>query len=117
MATQMSPVCSPETSPKGGLSTSIAPYIPPSVEPGSHHSARLEVKDVQVDKGATMTKQSKRHRMKMKNNRSPEANDLALTWNATEGAMKLSKYVSKYKPLTLSSMCTFICILSGLETT
>ncbi|XP_024975764.1 uncharacterized protein LOC112513662 isoform X1 [Cynara cardunculus var. scolymus] len=91
MATQMSPVCSPETSPKGGMSMSIAPYIPPPVEPGNHHSARLEVKDVQVDKGATMTKQSKRNRIKMKNNRSPEANDLALTWNATEGAMKLSK--------------------------
>ncbi|KAM0057889.1 putative remorin [Helianthus debilis subsp. tardiflorus] len=82
MATQMSPESSPEASPT---------YVPPAVEPGGHHSARLEVRDVQVDKGATMIKQSKRHRMRMKDNRSPEANELALTWNATEGAMKLSK--------------------------
>ncbi|PWA37750.1 terminase small subunit, Remorin [Artemisia annua] len=81
MATQMSPLCSPESSP---------PYMASPVEPGNHHSARLEIRDVQVDKGATMTKHSKRHR-RMKINRSPEANDLALTWNATEGAMQVSK--------------------------
>lgn len=75
MATQMSPVSSPETSPV---------YIPPPVEGGSHHSARVEVRDVQVDKGVTMTKRSKR--VKKKNN-----NELSLTWNTTEGAMKLSK--------------------------
>ncbi|MFS8016974.1 putative remorin [Helianthus anomalus] len=80
MATQMS---SPETSP-----THIPP---PPVEPNNHHSARLEVRDVQVDKGTTTTKQSKRHKMKIKNTRSPEVNDLALTWNTTEGAMKVSK--------------------------
>ncbi|KAI3717044.1 hypothetical protein L1987_68361 [Smallanthus sonchifolius] len=79
MATQMS---SPETSPT---------YIPPPVGPNNHHSARLEVRDVQVDKGAAMTKQSKRHRTSIKDSRSPEANALALTWDATEGAMKLSK--------------------------
>ncbi|KAK1423407.1 hypothetical protein QVD17_18710 [Tagetes erecta] len=79
MATQMS---SPETSPT---------HIPPSVEPNNPHSARLEVRDVQVDKGADITKQSKRHKMKIKNTRSPEANDLTLTLNTTEGAMKLSK--------------------------
>ncbi|KAI7746669.1 hypothetical protein M8C21_028095 [Ambrosia artemisiifolia] len=80
MATQMS---SPETSP-----TQIPP---PLVEPNNHHSARLEIRDVQVDKGTTTTKQSKRHKTKIKNTRSPEANDLALTWNTTEGEMKLSK--------------------------
>ncbi|KAI7728296.1 hypothetical protein M8C21_017986 [Ambrosia artemisiifolia] len=80
MATQMS---SPETSP-----TQIPP---PPVEPNSHHSARMEIRDVQVDKGTTTTKQSKRHKTKIKNTRSPEANDLALTWNTTEGEMKLSK--------------------------
>ncbi|KAF5763665.1 putative remorin [Helianthus annuus] len=80
MATQMS---SPETSP-----THIPP---PPVEPNNHHSARLEVRDVQVDKGTTTIKQSKRHKTKIKNTRSPEVNDLALTWNTTEGAMKVSK--------------------------
>ncbi|KAL4568717.1 hypothetical protein LXL04_024332 [Taraxacum kok-saghyz] len=88
MATQMSPVSSSqETSP---------PYIPPPVEGGgsggNHHSARVEVRDVEVDKGVTITKRSKRHKMRMKNNQSQETNELSLTWNnTTEGAMKLSK--------------------------
>ncbi|KAL8229222.1 hypothetical protein R6Q57_014122 [Mikania cordata] len=82
MATQMSPESSPETSPL---------CIPPLVEPSSHQSARLEVRDVQVDKGAAMTNQSRKHMNGSKNTRSPVANDLALTWNTTEGAMKLSK--------------------------
>ncbi|KAI3713052.1 hypothetical protein L1987_71622 [Smallanthus sonchifolius] len=82
MATQMSPVSSPEASPT---------YKPPPVGPSGQHSARLEVRDVQVDKGATMIKQSKRNRMRLKDNRSPKANDLSLTWSTTEGAMKLSK--------------------------
>ncbi|KAI3813356.1 hypothetical protein L1987_18077 [Smallanthus sonchifolius] len=82
MATQMSPVSSSEASPT---------YVPLPVGPGGQHSARLEVRDVQVDKGATMIKQSKRNRMRMKDNRSPEANDLSLIWNTTEGAMQLSK--------------------------
>ncbi|GJX20319.1 terminase small subunit, remorin [Tanacetum coccineum] len=40
MATQMSPVCSPESSP---------PYIASPVERGNHHSARLEIRDVQME--------------------------------------------------------------------
>ncbi|XP_076946527.1 uncharacterized protein LOC143618082 [Bidens hawaiensis] len=69
MATQMSPESSVEGSPD---------YIP---TPGGYQSARLEVRDVEVDKRVTMIKE----------NRSPEANELALTWNVTQGAMKLSK--------------------------
>ncbi|KAK9064874.1 hypothetical protein SSX86_016256 [Deinandra increscens subsp. villosa] len=80
MATQMSSESSPEASPT---------CMPPRVEPSGHHSARLEVRDVEVDRGAAMTKQSKRHGIRSKN--TPEANPLALTWNNTEGAMKLSK--------------------------
>lgn len=102
MATQMSPVSSPETTPT---------YIPPPSKPGGHHSARLEVRDVQMDRGATMIKQSKRHRIKMNGNRSPEANDLHVTWNTTEGAMKLSKYVSNHNLLSPVIMC-FVYILS-----
>ncbi|XP_071694118.1 uncharacterized protein [Rutidosis leptorrhynchoides] len=81
MATQMSPESSPDTSPAN---------MPP---PGSQrYSARLEIRDVQVDKGITMTKHSKRHRLRIKNNRSPEANnDLALSWNTTEGEMTVSQ--------------------------
>ncbi|XP_076923841.1 uncharacterized protein LOC143586109 [Bidens hawaiensis] len=71
MATQMSPVDSPESSPK-----------PPPVE----------VKDVQVDKRVTMTKKPKRRTKRVEKNGSTEVKDLALTWSPiTEGAMELSK--------------------------
>lgn len=92
MATQMSPVSSPET------------YTPPPVEGVSHHSSRSEVRDVQVDKGVTITKKSKRHKMKVKkNNRVKESNnELSLTWNTTEGAMKLSKYLPLFLSIFLS---------------
>ncbi|KAI3815577.1 hypothetical protein L1987_15249 [Smallanthus sonchifolius] len=49
MATQMSPVSSPKTSPT---------YVPPPVGFGSQHSARLDVRDVQAnDKGSIKRKQ------------------------------------------------------------
>ncbi|KAL8193391.1 hypothetical protein R6Q57_026526 [Mikania cordata] len=89
MATQMSPVNSPESSPKGRclLSTS-----PPPVEHNIHLSARVEVRDVQVDKRVTMTKQRRRSTKRTEKNRSTEVNDLALTWDpTTEGEMELSK--------------------------
>nr|XP_043631929.1 uncharacterized protein LOC122603318 [Erigeron canadensis] len=92
MATQMSPVDSPVTSPKGRplLSTSPPP-IPSPVVPNSLHSSRLEVRDVQVDKRVTMIKIPKRNAKKMDKNRSTEIKDLALTWNSTEGVMESSK--------------------------
>ncbi|KAI3794089.1 hypothetical protein L1987_36715 [Smallanthus sonchifolius] len=93
MATQMSPLDSPESSPMGRLllSTSPPPISTP-VEPDIHLSARVEVRDVQVDKRVTMTKQSKRHKKRVEKNGSSEVKDLALTWNPTiEGEMELSK--------------------------
>ncbi|KAL4577419.1 hypothetical protein LXL04_013528 [Taraxacum kok-saghyz] len=75
MATQMSPGDSPEsTSP---------PPVPSPVKDRRQH-----VRDVQVDKRVTMTKQPKRK----EKNRSTEINDLALTWNPTAGSMELSKF-------------------------
>ncbi|KAI3808574.1 hypothetical protein L1987_24528 [Smallanthus sonchifolius] len=84
MATQMSP----ESSPKGRVLLSTSP---PPVEPNSHYSARVEVRDVQVDKRITMTKQPKRHKKRREKNESTEIKDLALTWNPSEGASELSK--------------------------
>ncbi|KAI3799028.1 hypothetical protein L1987_34316 [Smallanthus sonchifolius] len=93
MATQMSPLDSPESSPMGRLLLSTSPPpIPTPVEPDTHLSARVEVRDVQVDKRVTMMKQSKRHKKRIEKNRSTEVKDLALTWNPTkEGEMELSK--------------------------
>lgn len=91
MATQMSPMDSPESSPKGMVLPSTST---PPVEPNHHHSARVEVRDVQVDKRVTMTKLPKRHKKRMEKNGSTEIRDLSLTWNPAEGAMELSKYGS-----------------------
>ncbi|KAK1440712.1 hypothetical protein QVD17_06543 [Tagetes erecta] len=88
MATQMSPVESPESSPKGRVLLSTSP---PLVEPNRHYSAGVEVRDVQVDKRVTMTKLPKRHKKKMEKNGSKEIKDLGLTWNPAEEAMELSK--------------------------
>ncbi|KAI7735141.1 hypothetical protein M8C21_002593 [Ambrosia artemisiifolia] len=88
MATQMSPVDSPESSltVKGMMSTS-----PPPVEPNSHHFARVDVRDVQVDKRVTMTKQLERRKKRLEKNQSTEINDPTLTWKTTDGAMEVSK--------------------------
>ncbi|KAF5798915.1 putative remorin [Helianthus annuus] len=88
MATQMSPVDSPESALKvsGMLSTSAPP-----VEKNSQHFAREVVRDVQVDKRVTMTKQPERHKEIMEKNELTEINDPTLTWSPTDGAMELSK--------------------------
>lgn len=92
MATQMSPVDSPGSSPnrRPPPSTSPPPILSP-VEPCSHRSGRVEVRDVQVDKGITITKQPKRHPRRTEKNRPTEIKNLNLTWNPTEGATELSK--------------------------
>lgn len=93
IATQMSPVGSNASSPKGKLSfsTSPPPPIPFAVDLSDDHSAKLEIRDVQVDKGTTITRQSKRHGVRRKKKRSPDVKDLALTWETAEGAMRTSK--------------------------
>lgn len=92
MATQMSPVESPDSSPKGRPVMSTSPLlIASAMDHRSHHSAGVEVRDVQVDKRVTMSKQPKRHGRRMERNRSTEIKDLALTWNPTEEAMESSK--------------------------
>nr|GFA19173.1 hypothetical protein [Tanacetum cinerariifolium] len=91
MATQMSPVESPESSPKGRAVLPASPLlIASAMDHRSHHSAGVEVRDVQVDKRVTMSKQPKRHAWRMERNRSTEIKELSLTWNPTEEAMESS---------------------------
>ncbi|XP_076896610.1 uncharacterized protein LOC143549634 [Bidens hawaiensis] len=85
MATQMSPVDIPDPSPK------IRDLLSTSAESNNHRSARPEVKDVQVDKRATMTKQPKRRNKKIEKNESTKVNDRTLTWNPIEGSIESSK--------------------------
>ncbi|XP_057482251.1 uncharacterized protein LOC130769100 isoform X2 [Actinidia eriantha] len=92
MATQMSPrnsARSSASSPKERLPFSTSPpSIHPIVEPHSNHSAKLEIRDVQVDKRATVTKKQGVRKM---HNGSRSDKDLASSWNISEEAKKMSK--------------------------
>ncbi|KAF6143995.1 hypothetical protein GIB67_017603 [Kingdonia uniflora] len=62
VATQMSPVWSTHSSPKGRHSFSSSPHsLLPIVEVKGSNSSRLEIRDVQVDDRVTMTRWSKKH--------------------------------------------------------
>ncbi|CAI9780773.1 unnamed protein product [Fraxinus pennsylvanica] len=65
MATQMSPIDSTDSSPKGSLSFSVFPSsVPTSLEPHINHSARDGVRDVQVDEATTIARQPMKQMMK-----------------------------------------------------
>lgn len=96
MATQMSPADSTRssvTSPKDRLSFSTSPSILPVLEPYSNHSAKLEIRDVQVDKRVTVTGQSRKHGARTKQNESPIVEDLTSTWDISKATRDISKYV------------------------
>ncbi|KAA8531692.1 hypothetical protein F0562_006591 [Nyssa sinensis] len=78
MATQMSPEGSTQSSPKGKLSFSTSPpTIRPIVEPHSNQSVKVEVRDVQVDKRATVIQQSRKKH-------SSDIEDLTSSWVVDE---------------------------------
>lgn len=90
MATQMSP----EGSHSGRLSFVISPPVAPLPEDQCNNSsAKFEVKDVQVDKGVTVTRQSRKDGTRMSKKRSPDVKDIISNWNTTEASKKTSKYV------------------------
>lgn len=92
MATQMSPRDSTGSSPKGRSSFSTSPpSILPIVESHSNDSAKLEIRDVQVDKRATVTKQAKKHGMRKIKNGSPDVKNLTSSWDIAEAANNMSK--------------------------
>ncbi|KAE9449662.1 hypothetical protein C3L33_18438, partial [Rhododendron williamsianum] len=95
MATQMSPADSTRssaTSPEDRLSFSTSPpSILPVLEPYNNHSAKLEIRDVQVDKRVTVTRQSGKHGARMKQNESPVVEDLTSTWDISKATRDISK--------------------------
>ncbi|THG00096.1 hypothetical protein TEA_012392 [Camellia sinensis var. sinensis] len=92
MATQMSPRDSTGSSPKGRSSFSTSPpSILPIVESHSNDSAKLEIRDVQVDKRATVTKQAKKHGVRKIKNGSPDVKNLTSSWDIAEAANNMSK--------------------------
>ncbi|PSS30750.1 Remorin like [Actinidia chinensis var. chinensis] len=92
MATQMSPrnsARSSASSPKERLPFSTSPpSIHPVVEPHSNHSAKLEIRDVQVDKRATVTKKQGVRNMQ---NGSRSDKELTSSWDISEAANNMSK--------------------------
>lgn len=104
MATQMSPDGSTNSSPKGlSLPSPLPPSLLPIVEPHSDHSAILEVRDVQVDKWATVLRWSKRYgtRTSKKNSLDVEESYKSSveprnsSWDIEDAAKKLQREEAK----------------------
>ncbi|KAK4409727.1 hypothetical protein Sango_0045700 [Sesamum angolense] len=92
MATQMSPEGSTHSSSKGRLSFSTLPSsVPASFHPHSNHAAKDEIRDVQVDKGTTTARQSKKQGIKKMKKDSANVDDLPLPWNASEASKNASR--------------------------
>ncbi|XAR57791.1 hypothetical protein NMG60_11026056 [Bertholletia excelsa] len=92
MATQMSPRDSMCSSPKGRSSFSASPPpVLPTVERQSNHPSKPEIRDVEVDKRATMTRQFKKNRVRKTPNSSLDIGDLQSSWNVSEAANSTSK--------------------------
>ncbi|XP_047315530.1 uncharacterized protein LOC124919350 isoform X2 [Impatiens glandulifera] len=94
MATQMSPGSTTPSSPKGRLSSFTSPPTILSIDMPHHRdpSPKVEIRDVQVDKRANMTKQSKKITSR-RTNRVPtsEVNDFTPSWEIAETEKQLSR--------------------------
>lgn len=100
MATQMSPEGSPHSSSRQG-SSSFSPSTPilPIVELQSVHSSKPEVRDVQVDERVTVTRWSKKHRVRVPGRGSGNADDWkrkaveirSSGWDVSETAKTIAK--------------------------
>ncbi|KAK4367747.1 hypothetical protein RND71_011539 [Anisodus tanguticus] len=86
MATQMSPAGSAHVSPQERSSS-----IPPEVEQSKHHSAKVEIRDVQVDKGATFSGLSRKNRVRKPKKELPDVSESVSPWDVTDGAKSMSK--------------------------
>ncbi|CAK9167128.1 unnamed protein product [Ilex paraguariensis] len=91
-ATQMSPEGSTHSSTEEkSLFSTSAPSIPLALRPHGNHSAKVEVRDVQVDKGATVTCLSRRQTVRKTKKLSPDVEDLASSWEIAEDGKNTSK--------------------------
>lgn len=103
MATQMSPESGFHSSPRGKSPFSPTHQPLPSniVETEGDNSAKLEIRDVEVDKRATVIRWSKRRTSNVNKKGLPHVEDLnknaeeaqASSWNIAESEMNISKYV------------------------
>ncbi|GMI91153.1 hypothetical protein like AT1G45207 [Hibiscus trionum] len=100
MATQMSPQSSTYSSPKGRPSLSpSSPSALPIMELPNIHSSKSELRDVPVDERVTMTRWSKKHRVRNTGKNSEIVDDwrkkavdtCTSTWDMTETGKSISK--------------------------
>lgn len=112
MATQMSPK---ESRRRSSFSPS-RPALVPLAEQQSDHSDKSEVKDVEVDKRATMIRWSKRRGMGFNKKGPPDVKDFnenpdqvrTSSFNIAEAAMDISKCVFVLDSITLFSHAFFL---------
>lgn len=90
MATQMSPEGSTHSSKRGRLSFSNMPSSAPTSSMRQRGN-QDDVRDVQVDKGTTTDRQSKKNGPRKMVSRTDK--DLPSAWNVTEASKNISKYV------------------------
>lgn len=103
MATQMSPDSSAHASPKERSS---------GVEQNKQHSAKVEIRDVQVDKGAPISGHSQKSRVRKPSKETPDVTGSISPWDVANAAESMSKYVTMpihFKFLFLLMLCKGIC--------
>lgn len=102
-ATQMSPQGSNPSSPREEPLFCPSPsYESPPDELRSQHPANIEIREVQVDKGATMVRRSKRNGSRASKKDIADAEGVyenatgscPLSWDLSDAATDISKYAS-----------------------
>ncbi|XP_015066047.1 uncharacterized protein LOC107011175 [Solanum pennellii] len=86
MATQMSSDDSTHTSPQERSSS-----IPPGVEQIKQHSTKVEIRDVQVDKGAPISGLSRKSRVRKPKKELPDISAPISPWDVVDGAKSMTK--------------------------
>ncbi|XP_055804939.1 uncharacterized protein LOC129873787 isoform X2 [Solanum dulcamara] len=86
MATQMSPDGSTHASPQERTSS-----IPPGVEQSNQHDTKVEIRDVQVDKGALISGLSRKSRVRKPKKELPDVSESISPWDVADGAKSMSK--------------------------
>lgn len=86
MATQMSSDDSTHTSPQERSSS-----IPPGVEQSKQHSTKVEIRDVQVDKGDPILGLSRKSRVRKPKKQLPDISSPISTWDVVDGTKSMTK--------------------------
>lgn len=86
MATQMSTDGSTHASPKESSSSN-----PPGVEQSKQHATTVEIRDVQVDKGAHVSGLSRKSRVRKPKKGLPDVSESISPWDVADGAKSMSK--------------------------